>query len=695
MNKPQAVFGAVYYRRSNPPEGDWERDYAQAASDGMNLFRHWFLWSAIETRPGVYDWSKYDKQMELAAKYGIRTIIAEIKSLPEWLYYERPELLSQKADGSVTLSSMGNSTATGGFTGGLCCDNSDARQYTGNFLRALASRYKGHPALYGYDINNECHYSRSTCHCPATQESFRDWLRAKYGSLEALSDAWRRYGYTDWKQVMAPKVQAQFPDSMDWQEFCKERAFENMRWSIDIIRSVDPDAKITAHGVSGSVDSYASGSDDWIAASLVESYGFTFVACRRGNEKWRHWEAVDRTRGASRGKDFWHAEMQGGPLWLQPQVIGREKSDGRVATAGDVRLWSLVSLAGGARGLIWTRWRSLLDGPLFGAFGLYSNDGTPNCRSKAASEVGKWANDSSTSLLMASRPVKGDIGLVVHDAIQDFNNLMQQAGEGRFYMRCLRGAFRAFEARNIQADYVHFDDIDGYRALYFPYPIHLSESDAARLKDWVGKGGCLICEGLPGYFGEGGRVGTVQPNYGLDRLFGVSECDVEFMPDLKDRIFFDWKESGIKNIPGGLFRQKYTLMGATELARYSDGGIAAAEHKYGEGKTILIGTFPSEAFDSSAPQEVLSLFGEITRRAGVLQMARVSDENVTVRISQGDGRRYAWAINHGDEEAAVTVIIPSATGFGEILRGSGVTCSSNGVFGLFIPAKDGVVFVLE
>ena len=52
----QVPFGAVYFRKSNPPQEDWERDYAVAAEDGLNVFRHWFMWSAIERRPGEYDW---------------------------------------------------------------------------------------------------------------------------------------------------------------------------------------------------------------------------------------------------------------------------------------------------------------------------------------------------------------------------------------------------------------------------------------------------------------------------------------------------------------------------------------------------------------------------------------------------------------------------------------------------------------
>ena len=77
---PQFPYGAVYFRKSNPPKEDWATDYGTAAQDGMNIFRHWFLWSAIEIAPGVYDWSDYDRQLDLAAENGIKTIIAEFIS---------------------------------------------------------------------------------------------------------------------------------------------------------------------------------------------------------------------------------------------------------------------------------------------------------------------------------------------------------------------------------------------------------------------------------------------------------------------------------------------------------------------------------------------------------------------------------------------------------------------------------------
>jgi beta-galactosidase len=34
---PAFPYGAVYFRKSNPPHEDWARDYQTAAEDGINI----------------------------------------------------------------------------------------------------------------------------------------------------------------------------------------------------------------------------------------------------------------------------------------------------------------------------------------------------------------------------------------------------------------------------------------------------------------------------------------------------------------------------------------------------------------------------------------------------------------------------------------------------------------------------------
>ena len=121
-----------------------------------------------------------------------------------------------------------------------------------------------------------------------------------------------------------------------------------------------------------------------------------------------------------------------------------------------------------------------------------------------------------------------------------------------YYAQSVRGAYQGFFDSNIQADYVHIDHIDEYPVVYLPYPVMLKQETADKIIKYVKNGGKLICEGFPGYFGDRGHVGEVQPNLGLDRLFGASERYVEFTPDLLENLTLQVR--GSKSVDDIFFR---------------------------------------------------------------------------------------------------------------------------------------------
>ncbi len=231
------------------------------------------------------------------------------------------------------------------------------------------------------------------CYCEGSKRKLREWLRVRYGSLEAVAKQWHRYSYQSWDDIEPPRSFSGYPDSLDWLEFRVDNAYSLFDWRVKLFRKLDPKHRITAHGVAGTLISLASAShNEWRSAAEVDSWGLTWIAARQGDEPWKQFQAVDLVRGGARGKPFWHAEAEGGPLWMQPQVIGRRIDDGRIPDAEDVRIWNLVSCAAGAKGLLYCRWRPLLDGPLFGAFGPFAMDGSPTPRSEMAGRVARWAN---------------------------------------------------------------------------------------------------------------------------------------------------------------------------------------------------------------------------------------------------------------------------------------------------------------
>lgn len=649
-------YGAVYFRKSNPPEQDWARDHMTAAKLGMNIMRHWFMWSAIEVEPGKYDWRGYDRMLELEQQNGIRTIIAEmITAAPEWAFDKYPHARFRGSDDSVVYSGISGSSATGGFPG-LCLDNEDVRTEAEKFLTALIERYRNHPALLGYDLWNENTYrggspGRMYCYCEASQAAFREWLKHKYGSLDALRRAWNRYSYATWDNVHPPRDFSGYAESLDWLEFRIDNAFRLFRWRTELFRRLDPKHKVTAHGVAGTLESLPSAAtNEWRSAAEVDTWGFTWVASRKGSEPWKQFHAVDLVRAGARGKPFWHAEAQGGPLWMQPQVIGRPREDGRITDANDVRLWNLISCAGGATGILYPRWRPLLDGPLFGAFGAFGMDGSVTPRAEMAGRVARWANTHPE--VWRSRPIKGDVGIVFVPESEIFNYVQQ--GSTSHYAESARGAYQAFFDSNIQADWVHVDHISEYDAVYLPYPVMLKQETASKLIDYVRAGGRLICEGLPGYFGDRGHVGQVQPNLGLDRLFGAREKYVEFTPDLLDNLTLEVQ--GFR-IHGRYFLQEYEPAGGRTAGRFDGSAIAAVENEFGKGKTLLIGTFPGAGYYLHHSTEARNFFAGLLAWAGVSPRVQSSDPDVKARLHSGPGGEYLWVINPTRTPRAVTVTL--------------------------------------
>lgn len=697
---PAFPYGAVYFRKSNPPREDWERDYRTAAEDGMNIFRHWFLWSAIEVAPGEFDWEEYDQQLDLAATNGLKTIIAEfITAAPEWGFADYAHARFVDERGLPHQSHMGGSSNTGGFPG-LCLDNDDWRERAETFLRTLASRYKGHPGLGGYDIWNESNSNPNSCYCPATLVRFQHWLQNKYGDLKTLGSAWGRHSFAKWENVTPPRAHGPYADTLDWIGFRGDRAHELMRWRYDVIRSVDPECAITAHGLATTLSAMpANSADDWRAAAEVESYGVTWGSSRHGDEPWKQMQAFDLIRASSRGKPFWHAEAYGGPLWLAPQVRGKPRDEGRIASPEDIRYWSLVSFMGGATGMMYLRWRPLLNGPLFGAFGPYALDGSRTDRSNMVSNIGRWATAPEQSRMWKSRPIRGDIGIVYIPESERFTFAQVQGSGGvtpgvwttpTAYTQSMQGAYQAFWTNNIQADWVHIDDIEQYSVVYVPMPIMLNQNTAERLRTWVAAGGVLISEGGPAYFGELGRVGTRQPNYGLDELFGASESYVEFTPDLLTDVRFTVKDHSVF---GGVLLQAYTPTTGSAVGHYADGRIAAVENMFGKGRTLILGTMPGAGFFTHTDDAPTAVFF-----ASLLpepQHVTSTDERIKARLHAGSGGLYLWVANPTRQDIPVELCVRECVGdFSHTRTAWGATATTEArTVRLIAPARD--VNVLE
>ena len=184
----------------------------------------------------------------------------------------------------------------------------------------------------------------------------------------------------------------------------------------------------------------------------------------------------------------------------------------------------------------------------------------------------------------------------------------------------------------------------------------LTVKTANKLRDYVAKGGRLISEGCPGYFGDGGTAGTVQPNLGLDRLFGARETYVQFTPDLLDKLTLTVQS---RQIGGAYFLQEYKPDGGQAAGQYANGHVAAVENTTGSGRTLLIGTFPGGSYFRNHSPATREFFAGLLNWAGVRPQLQSSDAEVKARLHRGEGGTYLWIVNPTAKRRTVKISLTS------------------------------------
>ena len=181
----------------------------------------------------------------------------------------------------------------------------------------------------------------------------------------------------------------------------------------------------------------------------------------------------------------------------------------------------------------------------------------------------------------------------------------------------------------------------------------------------------------------------MQPNFGLDALFGAREKYVEFDPDLSEQLTLEVKGS---KIYGRYFRQDYDLQGGKAAGQYSNGNIAAVENSFGQGKTLLIGSFPGAGYYLHHAAATKELFAGFLKAAGLTQQVVIDDATVQARLHEGAGGTILWVTNPTRTAKKVTLRLAAGdfSSAEDLWGGSAIPCSGR-EFTMNVPARDAVV----
>ncbi|MFB0621090.1 beta-galactosidase [Streptomyces sp. AGS-58] len=243
---PRFAYGADY----NPdqwPRQVWEEDVALMRQAGVTIVNlAVFSWARIQPTAGTWDFGWLDEIMDLLHDGGIAVDLATATaSPPPWLTTAHPEILPVTGHGE---------TVWPGARQHWRPTSPVFREHALRLTRAMAERYAAHPALAAWHISNELGCHNVYDYSDDAARAFRAWLRHRYTTLDQLNHAWGTafwsQGYSDWDQILPPRLAASHPNptqQLDFKRFSSDALREHLRAERDVLRAVTPDVPITTN----------------------------------------------------------------------------------------------------------------------------------------------------------------------------------------------------------------------------------------------------------------------------------------------------------------------------------------------------------------------------------------------------------------------------------------------------------------
>jgi len=634
-------FGVDYYPE-HWPHRRWEEDARLMHDAGFNVARLGeFAWALLEPEEGVYNWAWLDRAIAVLAKKGIKTVLGTPTAAPPaWLCTRYPEIMRVTHDGR---------RVTFGMRRQYCATSSVYRDHTRRIVTALAEHYAGHPDIVAWQLDNEfgCHDS-TRCYCPECKRAFAEWLRARYGSLDALNDAWGAsfwsHVYTDWDQIPLPWASSATSNpclELDYDRFASDQMVAYQQIQIDILREKDPEHLITTNFMGFAFHTL----DYHDLARPLDFVAWDNYPLFGDLDPVRVGLSHDTMRGL-RQEPFWVMEEQAGPAG--------QRFMGRTPRPGQLRLWTYQAIAHGADGVVYFRWRTCRFNAEEYWHGILEHHGRPGRRYQEIADTGRELIRIGDQIKGASSP---KAAAILHSYDDRWALTIQPAAPGLEFGEIVTAYYRALRVRHIPVDVLSpVADLSPYPLVIAPSLHILSPDLANRLEQYVRYGGTLVLGTRTGVKDESNRVvdlplpGLVADLCGAeveeyDALGRGTVVGLEFAETLGASAHRTYAADTWADVL--IPRSTDTRL----VARYADGPYsgrpAITVRPLGHGRVYYVGT----VCDDDA---LLSLSDLWTKEAGIEPPLR-TPAGVEVAVRTRDDCPLYFLMNHDDSARTVSL----------------------------------------
>ncbi len=646
---PRLLYGADYNPEQWPAEMV-EDDIAAMREAGINIVSLGiFSWALLEPSRDEFDFEYLDRVIDRLHEADIAVDLATpTASPPAWLVHEHPEILPIDIDGVRLWHGSRRS---------YCPHGAAYRERAVQIATVMAERYREHPALAMWHVDNEYASSVSECFCDASVEAFRDWLERRYGDVTGLNEAWSTtfWGqrYSHWAQIQAPRRTPAFANPgqhLDWRRFWSDAWLACFDDQAVVLRAVTPEIPITTNFMH-----FYPPVDYWEWARHEDVVSDDYYAETHS----RDW-IVDAAMVADLMRS-----LGGGRPWMRMEQATAHVNwwpRNETKLPGIMRRASLQAVARGADGVLFFQWRASLGGSerFHSAMLPHAGKDTRTWREV----VGLGEDLARLSDVIGSR-VRSDVALLF-----DWENVwaLQPAGLPSVDldpMAELRAWYAAFFARGVTVDLAHPGaDLSDYSLIVLPM-LHLVDDDSARnIRAAVHGGAVAVMSYFSGIADATSRVRPGGYPGAFRDLVGLTvEEIVPFAAQDRNHIRTDSDGFYTSSVWADVIR----VEGAKTVAEFTDqfyaGRPAVTSHRDGDGEAWYVGT-------RLEPEGMAWLVDRLLKSSGVEGQQCVEAPPGVEVVCRAEGERnWVFVLNHTDERIEAVTNEPCV----EVLRGDRIS----------------------
>jgi beta-galactosidase len=596
------LYGASYYWEYMPYER-LERDVELMEKAGINFVRVGeSTWGVLEPSDGVFDFGWLRRVLDRVHKAGIKVILGTpTYSVPAWLYQKHPE---------IQVKPINQPRYTYGLRQMSDMTHPVYRKYAERIIRRLVAEFRDHPAVIGYQLDNETHPSGTAD--THVQAAFRDHLRRKFATPESLNKAW---GLNYWGQrvnsfdELPPRDGALNPGyKLEWERFEQKIAADFLGWQAGIVRGLRRPRQFITHDFVGGFPGDVSQPE--IAAFLDVPAVNIYMGLQDGMDGEFIAYCGDINRSL-KGTNYLVTETTA-------QTTGWDSRDQFPPYDGQLRLAVYANILSGANLVAYWHWHSLHYGQETYWKGVLPHDLEPG---RIYGEVSRIAHElRKAGPPLANLKKKSRVAILYSLDSQNGLNFMPFDRDVN-YMTVLNQMYRALYGLNVETDFVFpgGGNLADYDLILVP-PLYIAPEELLqRLSSYIKDGGHVVMSFKSGFADENSTVRWVAAPGPLREACGFSYQEFSNLA-IPLRLRGDPFKAGERNTVS-VWAEYLVPEKADSLAYYDHPVLgkypAITRNRFGKGAVIYEGTYLSDALQRTVVADALKTAGIPLADAGL------------------------------------------------------------------------------